>query len=100
MGLGVDGVLPVGHVLNAIADAAVVEGREVELRLAPPSRSLFSNQNWVPLMPTVKSAETSETSLESLTVYWPQSIVSACLIVMVACVRVVVTTNCNLQGLS
>ena len=42
---------------------------------------------------TVKSAEISDTSLESFTVYCPQSIVSACLIVMVACVRVVVTTN-------
>ena len=42
---------------------------------------------------TVKSAEISETSLESLTVYCPQSIVSACLMVMVACVRVVVKTN-------
>ena len=46
-----------------------------------------------PLILTVKSAEISETWLESLTVYWPQSIVSACLMVMVACVRVVVTTN-------
>jgi hypothetical protein len=44
-------------------------------------------------MLTAKSALTSETLFDSLTVYCPQSIVSTCLIVIVACVRVVVITN-------